>query len=63
MKCPPIKSSSFGVALWDHVHDLVCSSSGTVAIGTDALLNDESKKSNNRKHPIHQKTEDLLQIQ
>lgn len=62
MKHHPIKSYSFRVAIWDHVHDLVCSSSRKVASRTDTQLEDESKKLNNCKYPLQQKTEELLQI-
>lgn len=50
------------MAVWDHVHGLMFSSR-KVARGTDAQLKDESKKLNNCKYPIRQKTKDLLQIE
>lgn len=63
MKHHPIKSDSFRVAIWDCVHDLVCPSRRKVARGTYAQLKDGSKKLNNCKYLIHQKTKDLLQIE
>lgn len=62
MKCHPIKSYIFRVAIWDHVSDLMFSSR-KAARGTDDQLKDESKKLNNCKYPVHQKTKDLLQIE